>query len=399
MTTCAPFRREDLTRLQTAVHLQIGETLSYWPATAGATRLLEEVGEVNELYLRRCDDNSLHEELADVILISTCLANQYCIHLDDWWHHYERPNDVTGYSHHSRQVTGRWICHLTSVAGDIARSVNAYEGFKAPKTSEDIQPLGYWIAALHGHIRQLLVAQGHDLVPLSQAVLDAKTQRDADRFAGHFDPSTAQSLASFRTIQENTRCPFAPAARLWGTPDWSLTDDVITNVSRLVPVMMRFCMVLRWETLDGIVAEITDRKLFSDIDTLAATLKTFLVALSSRDPACATPFSSTVRSEDWQFEFGGHRLFVIVFAPIYESDSTRETYGGQSTFVLLQPEKSFRNLKIPRDANAPVKRHQIRDLFAQAGKSYECLIVNQPFEAPRYLKPLHVGQPEVQWWK
>ena len=391
--------RERVREFQADVHRRIGEGLGYWPTTAAATRLLEEIGEVNELYLRRRNGDALREEICDVLLISTCLANQYCISLEDWLHYYESPDQVTGYVHSSPQLTSQWIGHLASLAGNIARSVNAYEGIKKPKEAEELDPLGHWIAALHGHLHSLLIVQGHDVIAVGRAVLDAKTTRDAGRFQQFFDPSTGRSLSSFRRIQTGTVCPFAPAAKLWGAPDWAPKEDVAANVARFLPVMLRFCGLLKWEMLDGIVVEISDPSLYSDIDVLARNFKAFLVALSSHDPTGADPFASEVRSEEWQFEFCGIRLFVIVFSPIYGIDSTRETYGERSTFVFLQPEQSFESLKIPRDAEAPVKREQIRELFAAVGKSYDCYIVKQPFEASRYLKPLHVDEAEVAWWK
>ena len=238
----------------------------------------------NELYLRRRNGDALREELCDVLLISTCLANQYCISLEDWLQHYESPGEVTGHVYSSPQLTGQWIGHLACLAGNIARSVNAYEGIKKPKEAEELEPLGHWIAALHGHLHGLLRVQGHDLIAIGRFVLDAKVIRDAGRFGQCFDPSAARSLSSFRRVQARTACPFAPGAKLWGAPDWAPTEDVAANVARFVPVMLRFCAILKWETLDGIVVEISDPSLYSDIDVLARNFKAFLVALSSPAP-------------------------------------------------------------------------------------------------------------------
>jgi NTP pyrophosphatase (non-canonical NTP hydrolase) len=54
----------------------------YWRPLSGLARLLEEVGEVGGALYDE-DEAALVEELLDVFVISTCLANQYAIELED----------------------------------------------------------------------------------------------------------------------------------------------------------------------------------------------------------------------------------------------------------------------------------------------------------------------------
>jgi hypothetical protein len=390
--------RTEIGKLQTAVH---GMTISvggYWPPLAATARLLEEVGEVNEVFLTRRNGAALEEELSDVMIISTCLANQYCIGLHEWINEYRHPEAVTGLPYTSKALTGEWIGHFCVISGEIGRMTNAYEGIKEPKTDENTKSLGYWISLLHGHIIALATPRGTNMFDAVSNAIKAKTERDKERFSASYDPSTADTLKNFQVIRQSTMCPFARAAKLWGAPAWDRTKGIRENAENIAPHVRRFTQLQRWEVIDGFVIEITDEGLFTDLRTLGRTLRVLLRSLNALDPRHANVFEREIRAEDWQFEFNGERLFVITFAPVYGTASPRETYGVNSAFVFLQPETSFKDRNIPRDSDRQVTRGEIRKRFADVGKPYESVLVEQPYEAPRYLKPLNLTDHEMRWW-
>jgi len=386
-----------ITKLHTAVHDSIHTVGGYWPPLAATARLLEEVGEVNELFQKRINGPQLDAELADLMVISTCLANQYCIRLADWNIAYESPEVATSFVYKSAALTAAWISQLAIYAGQVARTVNMYEGIKQPREASGTpHPLGRWIALLHGHIIGIANARGIDIWSTVEQVIAAKSRRDADRFSRSYDPTMAHSLEAFRKIQAATVCPYAPTAKLWGAPDWEADQTTEANLSKILPPLQRFAFVQRWEPLDGFVLELTNHGDFSDLEAMASTLNGVLRWLNDNDARGTPVFGPNVRAKDWQFTFAGVRLFVLVFAPFYGRHHPRESYCLQSAFILFQCEDSFHRA---HDPGTPIDHIEIRRRFAAAGKDYDCYIMHQPYEAPRYLKPLYPGDPEVAWWR
>lgn len=391
--------KEEIRTLQAETHKTIQSVGGYWHPCAATSRLLEEVGEVNELYLSRRNGRALKEEMCDVLVISTCLANQYCIDLEDWIKHYEDPTSITGLSYSSKVLTADWIAHLCVLAGQVGRMVNAYEGVKQPKNNEDVKQLGFWISALHSHLIGLANNLGITLLAEAIGILASKGARDRGRFSISYDPTTSPSLEAFRAIQAKTSCPFAPEARLWGAPQWDNSQGIDRNVERVTSALQRFTTLHKWEVIDGFVLQITSPDLYANLASLSAALRGILVELNRRDPTQVQMSLAKVRDEAWQFQFNNVRLFVISFAPFYDADSPRETYGLDSAFILFQPEGSFIESRIPRGGGKPATRESIRRRFAEHGKPYDGELVRQPFEAPRYVKPLRLSDPEVAWWE
>jgi hypothetical protein len=245
----------------------------------------------------------------------------------------------------------------------------------------------------------MLSTHGVDGFERTKAVTATKAGRDSGRFQLGFDPSSAPSLSRFRTIQTQTLCPFARGARLWGAPAWDSSESIGGNAAEIAPVLVRFTSLLKWEVLDGFVVEVSDAALFRDLEGLAATFRTLLRELSAVDPWGSKSMDQEILAEDWQFEFNGARLFVAVFAPIYDGAHTRETYGENSAYILFQPEISFDRHLASTGRKHPAAHSQIRERFAAGGKPYDSQVITQPFEAPRYLKPLRQSDSSFEWWK
>jgi hypothetical protein len=81
---------------------------------------------------------------------------------------------------------------------------------------------------------------------------------------------------------------------------------------------------------------------------LSRTLRSILKSLNLLDRFKPNLFDREVRSSDWNFEFQGARMFLIVFSPLYDHESSRETYGEKATFIMLQPQRLIWN-KVLRD--------------------------------------------------
>lgn len=386
--------KEDAELLQRTVAEFIDSVGGYWPPLGGLARVLEELGELAVAVGGSTSHSpslaSISEECADLFVITTCLANQYCCSL---WDSYRDLQTID--SAPSEASVG---LELTAHCGELARTINLYEGEKSLKPDEKITPIGQAVASIHRELISFGLAYGFSLQEVVLNSLIAKKRRDAGRFIRKYDPSDALSVRRFRVIQDNTQCPFARTARIWGAPDWDPTKVIAENATELASHLRRFAKIAPHEKLDGFVVEIPDPTQMVDINTFKKMFKDILVALSRFEGSTSNFNAAEVMSESWQFTFAGLRLFTITFAPFYPSTSSRFSFGVDSCFIFFQPEESFKNFRIPRGNTREGVRRAIRQAFRDAGRAYEGTIIREPFEAPRYIKPLRLGDKPVEWW-
>src|SRR3989344_3985793 len=70
--------------LQEKIDQTVREVGGYWTPLSTFARVSEELGEISEIILETpLNVQSLASELADLYIITTCLANQYCVKLSD----------------------------------------------------------------------------------------------------------------------------------------------------------------------------------------------------------------------------------------------------------------------------------------------------------------------------
>lgn len=208
---------------QAAVRAALAAVGGYWRPSAGVIRLLEELGEVAEA-LSAGDAGALADELADVWIISTAVADQYLATVE--------PLGARGRSDDASLVTDRAVdetaaprgtdpharpglAGLTAAAGQVARIVNHYDGPKAPKRLEGWAGLTPVMGAFHAELRALAAAHEVDLAAVVAGKLALLIERDRGRFAPSYDASTAPILARVRAAY-----PELQRARLLGAPDW-----------------------------------------------------------------------------------------------------------------------------------------------------------------------------------
>lgn len=189
-----------------------------------------------------------------------------------------------------------------------------------------------------------------------------------------FDPARADSVQMFAAVRDNTHCPFAGEARLWGTPAFNSEATLADNVLASVPLLSTFICVARAEDLDGFLyAFPTSEVGGANITSLCVVVKTLVQTLMESDSLVPRELTSADASEkDWRFAFGGEDFFVNVFAPFYPHSHSRYTYGaggGAYLFIMLQPDCSFHR-RIPEE-NFHVVRNQIRERFERNYQYYE----------------------------
>ncbi|WP_449403225.1 nucleotide pyrophosphohydrolase [Exiguobacterium artemiae] len=189
---------QEMILLQQKVDETIRALGGYFRPLSGLARLIEEVGEVGEA-LETGDELSFQAELVDVLMISTCLANQYVTDL-------AQQHQQLGTMEDEGQGS---FYRLVHEAGQVARVMNGYEGDKPPKQTEDIIPIGMSLARLQRELFRLVRPHGINLLQEIDRTNEKNLNRDRKRFALTRDPVTEATIDHFRSATGNTE-------RLWG---------------------------------------------------------------------------------------------------------------------------------------------------------------------------------------
>lgn len=204
----------------------------YWRPLSGLARLLEEVGEVGGA-MRRGTADELKEELLDVLVISTCLANQYAISL-------QQP-EVDGGEGTKEQL----YFQIVEEAGEVARILNAYEGDKKLKPNRQGESLQLHIEQLQRAVISLGELCNYTLFDSLYALIDEKSARDFGRFGHTPDPITESSVRTYSTYQ---------SGRYWGgiaPKPFERFDRYMEREKHLE----RFLKIAHIEGLDGFVIQ------------------------------------------------------------------------------------------------------------------------------------------------
>ncbi|MFC4680288.1 MazG nucleotide pyrophosphohydrolase domain-containing protein [Exiguobacterium aestuarii] len=205
----------------------------YWRPLSGLARLLEEVGEVGGA-LRKGTADELKEELLDVLVISTCLANQYAISL-------QQP-EVNG-----GEVTKEQLYfQIVEEAGEVARILNAYEGDKKLKPNRQGESLQLHIEQLQRAVISLGEQCNFELFDSLYALIDEKSTRDFGRFDHTPDPITEDSVRSYLKYQ---------SGRYWGGIE-PKPFEAIGRYIRRESHLLRFLKIAPFEGLDGFVIKL-----------------------------------------------------------------------------------------------------------------------------------------------
>lgn len=205
----------------------------YWRPLSGLARLLEEVGEVGGA-MRKGTADELQEELLDVLVISTCLANQYAITLS-------QPIVST-----RKETRKELYFQIVEEAGEVARILNAYEGDKKLKANRQGESLQLHIEQLQSAVISLGERCDYDLFDSLYALIEDKSKRDFGRFDHTPDPISEESVRSYLKYQ---------SGRYWGGIDpkpFETIDRYIRRESHL----LRFLKIAPYEGLDGFVIKL-----------------------------------------------------------------------------------------------------------------------------------------------
>lgn len=235
--------------LQRRIDQMIIHLGGYWRPLSGLARLLEEVGEVGgALYAN--DKSALCEELMDVFVISTCLANQYAITLKD---------QAIEQGEAEQQ---RIYYRLVREAGEVGRILNAYEGDKKLKATATPGSLQRHIESVQQATLDLAAMNGFDLYAHIIPLIEDKSSRDFGRFDHTPDPITEESVRCYTT--------YVPG-RYWGGVE-AKPFEAVSRYREREGHLARFLKIAEVEGLDGFVIRQPEFPLQSN-DSVASDLQ------------------------------------------------------------------------------------------------------------------------------
>jgi hypothetical protein len=214
-----------------------------------------------------------------------------------------------------------------------------------------------------------------------------------------YDPACTESSRRFASIQNATECIFASAANMWGCPAYDDRVSLTDNLREWLPLFTLFCRVSEDFKIDGLVLELPGH--FGEaIETLGRTTLDVLEYLSANDPLGVGCMQKTVEDSTWWFSFEGEKLFILTFGPCYPITNSRYGFQADHTYLVFQPIHAFsRHLPDGEIQKSRRSREEIRRRYANAGRPYDLAITLSPYEVHRYVKPIRVGQPPVNWWR
>ncbi|PIC05932.1 hypothetical protein CS060_02705 [Anoxybacillus flavithermus] len=365
-------------------------------------RLSEEVGEVAEEIRGNGEDGNLIKELSDVFIISTCLANQYCVNLDEEFANMgycSNTNKLYDSIPECCDITESFL-NVSVQLSKISRILNHYEGDKVRKKGESASRVSTEIAKLHVLLVSISKSLKGDLFEEVDQVLQKSLSRDKGRFGYFQDPTTSLTIQRFKKVAEKTSCIFSSRSKIWGSYSFIESMSLEENLEKNLKLLERFNRVAPFEGLDGFVIEAYGKGYGDTLENLSYTLKRVLKYLSDNDPAKAHCMNQNILKPDWRFSFGDQTFFITTFAPCYPEKHPRYSYNPFSTFIFLQPEFSFDHHGI-HSGNA--KRESIKEIirkkFRENGSEYNIDLVRQPLEAYKYVKPINVDDAPVKWWE
>lgn len=210
----------NLQHLQSIIDQTVRTLGGYWMPLSGLARVLEELGELGELILNKEYGEEFASELADVLVISICVANQYCAKLDI----------TTSESHKPLNYSLEELyLKLAADCGEFSRIVNSYEGNKKLKSTEHPTTVEKQASTICLDIISIAEKMNLNIVETVEKTMIKVRKRDANRFDTLYDPSL--SLAHDEYISETN-----PAYKIWGLRDskhQNIADDLLENIDTI----------------------------------------------------------------------------------------------------------------------------------------------------------------------
>ncbi|GBF10911.1 hypothetical protein [Tepidibacillus sp. HK-1] len=257
----------------------------YWRPLSGLARVIEELGELAELFMQEeMDREDLGGELADLFVITASVGNQYCMDLNEEFSLMAYPIEIEELYKQAQPVSSKvdGVMSLLTRAGQIARILNHYEGDKKKKLTEKKCRLGEEIAKFNVDLIKLANHYDIPLFYYVDQILDRDVVRDKNRFDITHDPTTEPSLDHFRELTKGT--PYESLKKVWGSYEWDESKKLEENLRNSLPTLERFIKVSESEGLNGLIIEIVGEQYISTEEVRNQTIQRTLQFFHQFDP-------------------------------------------------------------------------------------------------------------------
>ncbi|MFK3939955.1 MazG nucleotide pyrophosphohydrolase domain-containing protein [Alkalihalobacillus sp. NPDC078783] len=223
----------------------------YWRTLSGLARVTEEVGELAELLItKEKNPDTIGGELADVFIITTCLANQFATDLTQEYEDIGLPTNVSKIKCPDENVSASdLLLALMRRAGTIARIINHYDGDKPMKRTEEQLSLGGQIALFHQELFSFASALHTTVFDHVAKTVRKNLKRDQNRFAMTSDPITEPG--AMEALELSTL--FQQGSRFWSIRQWDASRSIEHNLSVTQLTVDRFKKCAHAEGLDGLI--------------------------------------------------------------------------------------------------------------------------------------------------
>ncbi len=210
-------QQHNLKHLQTIVDETVRTLGGYWAPLSGLARVLEELGELGELLLEKDLGDEFVTELSDVMIITICVANQYCARLDT--------SEIEKESNISTLTLQELYFQLASDCGKFARIVNSYEGNKKLKPTEHPTTVEKQASRICFDIVTISKSCNLSVLDMIEKTMFKVRKRDKNRFDTLYDPSLSSS-------HDEYILSIKPNVKIWGLRDSNhsvLKADLVHN--------------------------------------------------------------------------------------------------------------------------------------------------------------------------
>lgn len=208
-----------------------------------------------------------------------------------------------------------------------------------------------------------------------------------------------ESHNSFQRIVDLSLCSFAARTKHDHLAPFPSDLPIADHIRNIGDKILQSTIDSRKNRVDGFVFEFPDLMFGGTLADLKRTVREALNALSDQDPAERHCMREDLTNPDWYFSFAMERLYLVTFAPCYQANSSRSTLGDPTTILVFQFHHSFERARPEgREEIVPKIKEVIRERHNAAGCPYDVAISLDPREAFRFVKPLRLGDPPVEWW-
>jgi NTP pyrophosphatase (non-canonical NTP hydrolase) len=169
----------------------------YWPPLSATARVLEELGEVGEYILNKDFHEEFASELSDVLIITTCIANQYCAKFTISKTHFEK--DFSQWSIEEIYIK------LVGDCGELARIINSYEGSKKLKETEHPTTVEKQTSLILFDLLIISHKAKCNLLQQTENTVKKVLKRDKNRFENVYDPVSSYNHDTYLKLSQKKR--------------------------------------------------------------------------------------------------------------------------------------------------------------------------------------------------